>query len=364
MGREQFEAEYASLVRQTIVPASLSLDEQDKIYEGINKCVDKFKPSTLYRFRSLESRYTLSSLDHDEFWFSSANQMNDDFEARLSFDIREFKGWVQSISDGLTVEFVIEQLKNALKSSDLCVFAYAQKCLALLDDLTADKLKVIIKEVVSFIYNDIDSRLDDISNIVQRGTRIACLSESINSDMMWGQYADKATGIALAYNTDDIWKSAMQKVLVYPVIYDDKRIDCTDFLKYMYKVGLLQSAAKLQGQLLPIDILNHFIKSPDLFMATKVAIAKSNDWKAEKEWRAFYCGEYDLTKDNSNPHITLKPKAIYLGRKIDSINKKLVLMIASEKKIPVYQMYIAPGATTYKLEAKKLNSNGAREQFK
>lgn len=360
MNREQLEKEYANLVRQTIVPESLSQDEQQKMYGRINQCVDKFKPVTLFRYRSLESRYTLSSLENDEFWFSTADQMNDDFEARLSFDIDEFKRWIQSISSGLSVESVRELLRSALKSSDLCIVQVAKLCLDNFGNIETDKLKDIIKKSASFIYSDIDHRIDDVTRIVQKATHIACLSENIYSDMMWGQYADKATGIALAYNTDDICKCARQNVLLYPVIYDDKRIDGTEFLKYLYKAVLLQSVAKLNKLLLPTDILRHFLKSPDLFMATKVAIAKSNDWKAEKEWRVFYCSGDDLNRDNPYLHIIVKPKAIYLGRKIDSINKKIVLMIASEKSIPVYQMHIFPGAAQYKLLDEEIDVNAAK----
>ena len=97
-------------------------------------------------------------------------------------------------------------------------------------------------------------------------------------------------------------------------------------------------------------LLQKYIPCPDDFMSTKLAIKKSNDWKSEKEWRLFFASSNIELNSNPFVSVTLKPSAVYIGRKISAFNKKIILDIAREKNIPAFQMDIDENSDKYILK--------------
>ena len=96
--------------------------------------------------------------------------------------------------------------------------------------------------------------------------------------------------------------------------------------------------------------INAVVPCPDEFMATKLAIKKSTDWKAEKEWRMFYTTSNMMLAREKFSYIIQKPSGVYLGRKISKINQKIIVDIAKEKGIPVYKMDFNEKSRNYKLK--------------
>ena len=355
---------YNQLIENTIVPAGMAPDEKSKQYEKVVNYVNSVLPSKLYRFRSVTER-SLSALYNDELWFANGSTMNDDFEARLYYDKKELMNWLNSqISDegGLKV---LERLAGMDKMPDEIgqmipnpiAFFNAVK------NMTRDQINKLSSQFVKFIADNLDVEVINATNRVQEMTKFACFTEKINSDMMWGQYAASATGFALEYNFGE------QNTVVYhderdtnfticcnlfPIIYGNKRMDTTQYAKYLFQVSMLQKVANWKGIIYPQYLLNLVVPCPDEFMATKVAIKKSNDWKQEKEWRMFYTTNNPVWGQERHSRVKQKASAIYLGRKISAINQKIIMDIAKEKNIPVFKMDFKESSETYRLRSYRI----------
>ena len=85
-------------------------------------------------------------------------------------------------------------------------------------------------------------------------------------------------------------------------------------------------------------------------MATKLAIKKFTDWKAEKEWRLFYTTSNMMLAREKFSYIIQKPSGVYLGRKISKINQKIIVDIAKEKGIPVYKKHFKENSIIHKIK--------------
>ena len=212
--------------------------------------------------------------------------------------------------------------------------------------------------LIQYLLSNLDVELKNTTEQVQQKTKFACFTQKIYSDMMWGQYSSNATGFALEYEFDGeniitylvnntqnrIWAN------LFPVIYDNKRFDTTAYAAYLFQIKILSAVAKSVGFMYDPAWINAVVPCPDEFMATKLAIKKSTDWKAEKEWRMFYTTSNMMLAREKFSYIIQKPSGVYLGRKISKINKKIIVDIAKEKGIPVYKMDFNEKSRNYKLK--------------
>ena len=192
--------------------------------------------------------------------------------------------------------------------------------------------------------------------------KFACFSENISSAMMWGHYAENGTGFALGYDfrngklnncpeCHQLGKECYYPMLchIYPIIYNNKRYDATEYALYMFRYWLLSDVLCKCGFINNSQWINVVMPCPDNSMLSKIAIHKSSEWKPEKEWRLF-CSNYrpDFFYE---AHSVVKKNsiAIYLGRKISSINEKILKDIAREKGIECYKMELNK-SQVYKLK--------------
>ena len=77
--------------------------------------------------------------------------------------------------------------------------------------------------------------------------------------------------------------------------------------------------------------MNEKFPCPDIFEFSKISIHKSLEWKSEKEWRLFYTSKNTEYNAEQHSFVYKKPTSIYLGRRISSINEKILKDIAKEK---------------------------------
>ena len=356
---------YNQLIENTIVPAIMSEDEKIKQYEPIVNYVNSVLPSKLYRFRTITER-SLSALCKDELWFANGCTMNDDFEARLYYDKKELMKWLNSqISDegGLkALEKLVKMDKIPFEIEQIIPGAIAS--FETVKNMTRNQNNEFSRHFVRFIAENLDEEIHKATNCVQEMTKFACFTEKINSDMMWGQYAASATGFALEYNfgehntvvyQDERDTNSTIWCNLFPIIYGNKRMDTTQYAKYLFQISMLQKVASWKGILYPHNLLNLIVPCPDEFMATKVAIKKSNDWKQEKEWRMFYTTKNPVLGQERHSCVKQKASAIYLGRKISAINQKIIMDIAKEKDIPVFKMDVQESSKTYRLRSYRVS---------
>ena len=206
--------------------------------------------------------------------------------------------------------------------------------------------------------------LDFIPEVVQNTTKFACFSETIKSAMMWGHYAKNSTGFAVAYNfttgivdqeqefSEKMGVNYLKKYCsLFPIIYENKRYDATDYVSYMLKYALVVNAAQANGYMVSQQFVNTVMPCPDTFMGTKIALHKSMEWSPEREWRLFCSSFNPAFNKEDHSFVQKRPIAIYLGRRISSINEKIIKDIAREKGVPVYKMQMKEQSGRYGLYA-------------
>ena len=98
------------------------------------------------------------------------------------------------------------------------------------------------------------------------------------------------------------------------------------------------------------------MKNPDTFMASKCMLYKSPQWSYEKEWRLIV-SKINEVQDKSPVCISnIRSTAIYYGADIAPINRKMLHMIAKEKGIKEYQMFIDNKSYNYSMRFKRYNA--------
>lgn len=180
---------------------------------------------------------------------------------------------------------------------------------------------------------DIKKQISTLSNeamlksrkIISEQCRVTCLSERMDSPLMWSHYANKHYGFCLEYDFThsivkrypDLWTAQM---MLFPVIYSEKRpllsntiTNPQTMLQYM------------KTQKIPNELIKNIIYG---------LLFKSRDWEYEQEWRII-----SINMDKPTMKLPCARK-VYLGANMEGNAKEKVIEIARSKKIPVYQMFL------------------------
>jgi hypothetical protein len=355
---------YKELINSTIVPDTLSNEEKFEKYDKLRKYVNSKLPNKLYRFRRCTER-SLDSLYKDELWFANGREMNDDFDARIFYNKKKINEWIKSQVDSEGNLIAVERLLelDAVPVELEKIIPNAEYLFQTLKTMPREFISQTSHIVIQMLLDNLDRELMRITDIIQGGTKFACFTEKIYSDMMWGHYTDDAAGFAVEYEfgkechltfkagTDERYSIGCN---LFPILYGNQRIDATEYAKYLFQISILNQLAIERGIQFAQQWLNKIVPCPDSFMVTKLAIKKSNDWKAEKEWRLFLTSNNMAIANEKYSSVKMRPSAVYLGRKISNIHQKIIMDIAREKVIPVYKMDINENSNTYRLRKIKL----------
>lgn len=155
-----------------------------------------------------------------------------------------------------------------------------------------DFLKIFSKalEGSDFSVNELDSikqKFNEVSKealeksrkLISEQFRVTCLSERMNSPLMWSHYANKHYGFCLEYDfTPTITERRypdllLAQLMLFPVCYSEKRP--------LLSKALFGGSAAIQyikSKKLPPDFLEKLMYG---------LLCKSEDWAYEKEWRIF-----------------------------------------------------------------------------
>lgn len=345
---------YEELLHNVCVPANLPNQEKSERYNPLIKFLQANIPPTLYRYRSC-GELSFDAFAQDQLWFSKPKVMNDDFDALISYDavainrqitegFQKALHFTHDIKSGGPVPQPIKQALPQMETVEKNILQTSE-----------DDIQTRFTEGEQVFQKQVQTDLPPLSTLIQDNIKIACFSESIESSLMWGHYADNSCGFALAYDFQNFQFPNCNKTnspcssgggfQLFPVVYGDTRFDATKYVCWLWQHQMFQRIDGFtQEQKM---FLKEQLPCPDEFMATKIVLHKSNEWAPEKEWRmTFFCMDPDIYNQEYSFAIK-RPVAIYLGRKIKPINQKILLSIAKEKGIPVYKMNLLPN--TYAL---------------
>lgn len=341
--------EFEHLLYGTIIDSTCSQEVAKTKIKSLQEWIIDNIPHRLYRFRA-NTKYAVDAFRNDEVWGSNLWELNDPYECipfynldllqkilenELSFE-RILK-LICSIKEGN----ISEELAQALGSE--FVARIRSNIPDHLDEMALKfRCKMIKQQIITFIiknFNEISNQF--FSGIIQAESQryIACFSEQNDSPLMWGHYSNGHRGFCLEYDFKSILKpcqegcadiKACNNFMIFPsiapVIYGKERFNATSHLLTVIQ-ALLATQIKTNMNLYYGDTL----------LISKCLLTKSFEWEYEKEWRLFS----PPFTDSMLPYkaiFSLKPTAVYIGRKSSIEQAQLLNGICKEKNITCYQM--------------------------
>ena len=354
MGIQQNRKEFRNILERTILPEGISIEERNKRLFTLSKHIFEHIPSRLFRFRDC-SEMNFDAFNEDKLFAVTSDKFNDPYDCLFRYDKERLRN---SIKMGMTTDFVYtlrEFFRKGGNFPDTLKTLFEPDFLNLTKESIANANDEAIErygEITTSIKQTLDENIDKLSEeavqAVKQMAFIACFSEVIHSVTMWSHYANSHKGFALEYDTKgfqlkcqfcDNLKQCNKAAVCnfYPVIYQQQRYDATDFLGWYI------------GRSMGVPI-----KNPDTFASSKSLLYKSSQWSYEKEWRLIVSKLNEFQDKSPVCIYHLRPRAIYYGSRISSIHKKLLHLMAKEKGIKEYQMYIDNKSYNYSVKYKKV----------
>lgn len=342
--------EFAKRLHASIVPAGTSEEEMKKLLFPISEAIFQMMPNSLFRYRPLNNdlknnKRQIDAFKNDAIYAVTADKFNDPYDTLVRYDKEEIKRSVNTIVSYETIEGMKawfaqgkdlpEEVKQILPGD---LIDFLKDALLSIDDFTV--LKDNIEESRRNLVNLIESYFPILTETTKRYSTMACFSESVNSVLMWSHYANSHQGFALEYDFRPTLEKPIKNVGLYPVIYDDERMDVSLYMAWSF-----------------LRMLGIEANNPDITSFIKIALHKSSIWAYEKEWRMIDCTLRDIT-DSKPSEILYKPMAIYYGRHISKEHKELLHEIAQAKGIKEYEMYIDYTAPEYEMSVREYRGIG------
>lgn len=170
-----------------------------------------------------------------------------------------------------------------------------------------------------------DSAMLKSRKIISDQCRVTCLSERMDSPLMWSHYANKHYGFCLEYdfthsmtNTKDL---KMAQIMLLPVIYSEKRPLLSNSVFSAQNLVRYVKTKTMPNEAMESIIYGLLFKSPD--------------WAYEQEWRII-----GFNMDGNVMKLPT-PRKLFLGANIEKSTKEKLIEIAKKKHIPVYQMFLS-----------------------
>lgn len=328
--------EYAKRLHAVVLPEGTSQDDRQKVLLPVSEAIFQMMPSSLFRYRCCNERH-IDAFQNDIIYAVTANNFNDPYDTLVRYDLEEIKRSVNSIMSCETLEGMKNWFEqgNDLPDEVLQILPkdmtdFLKNVLVSIDDLSI--LKDHIEETRRQIINNIDTYFPILTEMCKRYSAMACFSESITSVLMWSHYANSHQGFALEYDFRPTLAQPIKNVGLFPVIYDEERMDVSLYMAWSF-----------------LWLLGIKANNPDDTAYLKIALHKSSVWAYEQEWRLIDLTLRDVT-DTTPAQIQYKPKAIYYGQHISREHKAELHAIAQKKGIKEYEMYIDYTSPVYEMK--------------
>jgi hypothetical protein len=329
-------------------PSDFDIDKSMNL--KLNNC-----PSFLYKYRSFDDKgYSIQNIKSNTIWLAEPISFNDPFDSKLHSHSIEFVDYMFDFVEIINSKLELTELKPKeskgnenpiypilkMRKANEILKDFAFKNHVLLSnnesnskfvDLHLEAISFIKEqmtkeeweshcEVCKLMYNAKD--LFKLKNEMPAYLyKVASVSEVKDSNLMWSHYAENHSGFCIEYSILDYDNFQDFIEDIYPVFYENTTTDETE------------------------DILKG-IKFYKLYSVLR----KSSEWQYEKEWRIVIPVHEVMDNNLKMPKIT----AIYLGCQISNKNKELLIEIAKENSIKLFQA--ERKYNSQKLVFKKLNN--------
>lgn len=353
--------EFEKILNDTVTPANMDPEERRKKMETVLSYIGERSPSKLYKYRSFCDNH-LSAFYKDQIWASTAQSMNDGFDARLYFNKEEFIKEYEKLTSIDKMDSFIEMLREDADLRDFVAKMPGGEAAIKNLELPDDKLKDGIEDAKKKIEPVILNVLNILPEVSQQSLKFCSLSETVRSASMWGQYSNDESGFCIEYDFSNALnecttsQGAQVVTSLFPILYREYRYQVpASFINYLIQYRMFyENAVRSNCYHSHEDIIAHINQTmvcPDTFLTTKIVLYKSLEWQYEKEWRLICFSVDGDPQFNQADHIcfTMKPAAVYLGRRVSEVNEKIMRSLAGEKSIPVYKMKLDDSSPTYEM---------------
>lgn len=308
----------------------------------ISEALIKMMPNSLFRYRPIDSNnkekleQQINAFKNDKIYAVTADKFNDPYDTLVRYDIDAIKYFVKNSVSLNTLLQIKKYLEEGNDFPDTIKQMYPDNYIDSFKKqiLTCDvkSMEDVVEKHKNQMLLSIDFWFPLLAQISKRFVTIACFCETVQSIVMWSHYANSHQGFALEYYFRPTLSKGIENCGIYPVIYDDERIDASIYMTC--------SLLRLNG-------IN--IKNPDALSHIKCALHKAKLWEYEKEWRMLNYSPRDVF-DNKATEILFKPSAIYYGAQMESSIKEQLHQIAYNKGIKEYEMYLDYSSKTYEMQ--------------
>lgn len=330
--------EFAAILNSIQIPEGCDVETLQRTVKPISYALVEMMPDKLFRYRNC-SEMSVEAFENDKVYALTADMFNDPYDMLLRFDIEAVKNMFNSLLSNESFYRLKDVLGKGKTLPDIVKQNFDQENISQIKNIVLSITND--SEIDSFVSNRRNEVMDMVdlyfpllaTFVNKRTATISCFSETIKSVTMWSHYADYHKGFVLEYDLRPTLSNGIPNVGIYPVIYDDKRYDGTQYILWEF--------LRMLGVKLP---------NPDTLSYIKCALHKSSQWEYEKEWRLIDSNLRDNIISENKTWVSLKPTAIYYGTNISSDNKNRLHSIAQGKNLKEYNMYIDYAFDKYEMQ--------------
>ena len=277
-------------------------------------------PKSIFKYRTLTDG-SKRSLYEDTVWLADPQYFNDPYECAVSADIEEvFRERSLLIPeemslmlrrDGLSDQAIAELFEDVARG-----LGYKKSFLKAFSTHHSER---IANQKVNEITVAIRHTLDAVFKQFKSAMRVCSFTHRQDNMLMWRHYANSHKGFCIEYDVEELLAfDELNNGNLMPIIYSDFRFNINYFAIHA-------------------DITKDFYKG-SVNLGTLV---KSSAWAYEKEWRLSI--HTDLIHGSKSAqgvlHKMPKPRALYLGSKIQKNDETLLRGICDERNIQVYRVF-------------------------
>lgn len=275
-------------------------------------------PTKLFKYREF-NEYSLDNLKNNTLWCASANGFNDPYDTSIHFE------YSKEILDRQLIHSIEEQAKDGqfkfLTDSEINELKQSAEPTRYLAHIAHKKTEGRLSEEQLFQFlnssteKNTEQMVAEFNRVLKAGYKVCSLSEREDSMLMWSHYAKEHSGFAMEYDFCELPNENILTRMLWPVIYDDKLFDVSEFFEHGLDGGLSSN-----------------------MLGVIASIHKALDWAYEQEWRLIMLSSPNEASFNQP---SPKVKAIYIGALAESDSEKELIEIGKGKGIPVYKMKLS-----------------------
>ena len=189
-----------------------------------------FKYCDFSQDKETELIYSLENLKKQQVWLSNPLSFNDPFDSSVAFDantiINEIaKQNIRFIESTLN-DFTEEELSKEIRQ----IILKSQKPFDELNKYLPSILGVDGMKQINSMYEQMYNQgCQDFNTRYKSQLKVSCFSESNNSLLMWGHYADKHQGFCVEYDLSLVKQEDNFKKYLFDVKYVDEMLEMTDY---------------------------------------------------------------------------------------------------------------------------------------